>query len=81
MGQRETDFQENFEKTTFDDKEAIGAFTSPGEIVSLRARKGNPDLFIVKIASKKQTVGPLLWSLLQQEGFGQGASTRPQTKA
>jgi len=90
MGQRETDFQENFENATFDDKEAITAFTKPGEIVSLMARKGNPDFFVVKFTSKKQAVGPLilnryaaemLWSLLQQEGFGKGVSPQPRIKA
>jgi hypothetical protein len=73
-----TDFQQHFQPAQFTDAEAAGALSAHGEIVSLAARRGTPDLFLVAFATRSGRIGPFalnrlvaeqLRRLLTQEGF------------
>lgn len=77
MGQRETWFQEKFPQ--FTENQAATFFRQHGEIVSVNARPGAPDLFLVAFASEGQQYGPMalnpivaraLCGLLIQHGYG-----------
>jgi hypothetical protein len=69
-------FQKHF--PTLNDAENISAVQAAGLAVSMVGRKGNPDVFVVKFATEKGPMAPILMNrrtaemlrvLLQQEGF------------
>ena len=88
MGTRETWFQERLPQ--FTDQQATSYYGQHGEMVSVYARPGTPDLFLVAFASEKdgkQIAGPFalnpnvartLCALLMQHGYGPSLQP-PQT--
>jgi hypothetical protein len=69
-------FQKHFPK--LDDAEVANAASVDGLAVSMVARKGVPDVFVVKFASEKGAFRPIVMNrvtaemlrqILQQEGF------------
>jgi hypothetical protein len=56
-GARETEFETHL--PSFTDEEAAKALAATGEVVSLNARSGTPDLFVVCFATRRTQLGPL----------------------
>lgn len=78
-GIQESEFQQHFQAAQFTDGDAAAAFRENGEAVSLGARRGVPDLFVLSFATRSgHRIGPFilnrivatqLRTVLQQEGF------------
>jgi hypothetical protein len=56
-GARENEFETHL--PSFTDEEAAKALAATGEVVSLNARSGTPDLFVVCFATRRTQLGPL----------------------
>ena len=77
-GVQKTNFTQRLPATDFSDTDAAQSYAAYGEVVSLRGKRGTPNVFIVKFATMTGEIGPFLLnrtsaealkSYLQQEGF------------
>jgi hypothetical protein len=77
-GTQPVDYQQRFPATDFTVADVTHALATDGEIVSVRGRRGAPNVFVVKFATPTGSIGPLILNqmsaqmlkkLLHQEGF------------
>jgi hypothetical protein len=77
-GAQKTLFTQRFPATDFSDADLAQALQTHGEVVSMRGRRGAPNIFVMKLATQTREFGPFLLNrtvaeslkqLLDQEGF------------